>query len=145
MTWLPMTVDGSSERDAVLGLHPEAYSRHRVFLDACAAVTDPDLLDLCKARMAQILRCREELALHSADKLKQLASWHRSPSFTDLQRHALDFVEQFILDPSRITREQVAELERDLGASGVINFATIISGYEASLRLSTLLDLEPAR
>lgn len=145
MTWLPVRVEASNERDAVLGLHPEAYSRHKAFLDACAAVSDPELLDLCKARMAQILRCREELARHSPERLAQLTSWHRSPSLSDLQRAALEFVEQFILDPSGVTREQVAGLERKLGSSGVINFATVISGYEASLRLSTLLDLEPAQ
>ncbi len=145
MTWLPVSVDGSNERDAVLGLHPQAYARHKAFLDACTAVIDPGLLQLCKARMAQLLRCREELARHDPEMLAQLASWHRSPSLTSLQRHALEFVELFILDPSRVTREQIAPLERELGATGVINFATVISAYEASLRLSTLLDLEPAQ
>lgn len=145
MTWLPVSVGPSNERDAVLGLHPEAYARHMAFLDACAAVVDPDLLELCKARMAQILRCREELARHSPDRLAQLASWHRSQSLTAAQRHALEFVEQFLIDPARVSREQVAPLELDLGPTGVINFATVISGYEASLRLSTLLDLEPAQ
>ncbi|ORA19472.1 carboxymuconolactone decarboxylase family protein [Mycobacterium arosiense] len=144
MTWLPMTVDGRNERDVVLGVHPEVYARHREFLKACAAAIDPDLLALCKARIAQMLHCREELALHSPDLLAELKSWERSSSFTALQRTVFEFVEQFVIDPSMISRELVTSLERELGTSGVINFTTVITGYEASLRLSTLLDLEPA-
>ena len=64
---------------------------------------------------------------------------------TDAQRAALAFVEQFILDPSRVGRELVADLEAELGTSGVIDFATAVAAYEASLRLATLLDLAPAR
>ena len=145
MTWLPVTVDAPSERDAVLGLHPQAYARHRAFLDAAAAASDPDLLGPCRARMAQLLGCREELALHSAGELAELDSWERSAAYGGAQRAALAFVEQFVFDPSLVGRELVGDLERELGTSGVINFTTAIAAYEASLRLSTLLDLEPAR
>jgi alkylhydroperoxidase family enzyme len=144
MTWLPTTPDAPNERDAVLGLHGEAYARHRAFLEACARVTDPELLELCRARMAQMLRCREELALHSAERLAELESWERSTSFTDLQRAGLELVEQFILDPSLVSRELVARVESGLGTSGIINFTTAVAGYEASLRLATLFDLEPS-
>jgi len=144
MTWLPISVGGQGERDAVLGVHTEVYARHRVFLEACAAAIDPDLLALCRARIAQILHCREELALHSPDLLAELKSWERSPSFTALQRNALEFVEQFVLDPSLVSRELVVDLEREFGTSGTIDFTTVIAAFEASLRLSTLLDLEPA-
>jgi alkylhydroperoxidase family enzyme len=144
MTWLPITRDAQTDRDAVLGLHPEAYARHRAFLRACAAVIEPDLLDLCKARMAQLLGCREELALHSPERLATLKSWERSRSLTAGQRTALAFVEQFLLDPSLVSRELVADLEGELGTQGVIDFAAVIAAYEASFRLSALLDLAPA-
>lgn len=145
MTWLPVNLDAPTERDAVLGIHPEVFARHRAFLAAAGAATDRDLLELCKARMAQLLACQEELALHSPDRLAELKSWERSPSFSEGQRGALAFVEQFILDPSRVGRELIGDLEAELGTSGVINFTAAIAAYEASLRLSTLLDLEPAR
>lgn len=144
MTWLPIDVDAPSERDAVLGLHPEAYARHRALLDASAAATDAELLALCKTRMAQMLRCREELARHSAERLAEVEAWDRSPAFTDVQRAALAFAEQFVIDPSGIDAELVAPLEAALGASGVIDFTTALAAHEASLRLATLLDLEPA-
>ena len=144
MTWLPVTADGRNERDAVLGVHSEVYARHREYLEMCAAATDPDLLALSRARIAQMLHCREELALHSADLLAELKSWERSSSFSTLRRNALEFVEQFVLDPALVSRDLVADLERELGTPGVINFTTVIAAYEASLRLSTLLDLEPA-
>jgi alkylhydroperoxidase family enzyme len=145
MTWIPTAVDAPSERDAVLGLHPEAYARHRAFLQASAAATDGELVELCRTRMAQLIGCREELALHDPTRLRSLESWDGEPSFTAVQRAALEFVEQFVIDPALVERETLAELERTLGTSGVIDFCTAIAAQEASLRLSTLLDLEPAR
>ena len=94
--------------------------------------------------MAQMLGCREELARHSSERLAELRSWERSPSLSVRQRAALAFVEQFVLDPALITRQLAADLEAELGTSGVIDFAAVISAFEASLRLSTLLDLAPA-
>ncbi len=144
MTWLPLDRNAPSERDAVLGLYPEAYARHREFLEATTAATDAELLELCKARMAQLLRCREELARHSPERLAELESWERSSSFTGTERAALLFVEQFVLDPTLVSREMVGDLEAELGTTGVINFTTALAAHEASLRLSTLLDLAPA-
>lgn len=145
MTWLPVTLDGRSERDAVLGMHPGAYAAHQAFLDACGTLFDPALLTLCRARMAQLLRCREELARHPAQTLADLESWWETPErYPGLHRNALSFVEQFLMDPALISAELAASLERDLGTSGTLNFATVVSALEASLRLSALLDLEPS-
>jgi alkylhydroperoxidase family enzyme len=145
MTWLPVDVGDANERDAVLGLHPRMYAAHRAFLDACDGAVDADLLTLCRARMAQSLRCREELARHSPERLAELASWWERPeSFSRLQRDALAFCEQFVLDPALISADLATSLERELGTYGVLNFTTVVSAVEASLRLSTLFDLEPA-
>jgi len=57
---------------------------------------------VCKRRFALSFHCREELALHRPGRLAALASWHASSSFTPLQRSALAFVDQFVLDPSLI-------------------------------------------
>jgi hypothetical protein len=144
MTWLPVTRTAADERAAVLGLHPEACARHSEFLEACDAAFDADLLALCKARMALYFHCREELARHSEERLARLRSWEQDDSLSPLQRRALAFVDQFILDPALIGEDLVAALERELGTAGVINFAAVIAAFEASLRLSALLDLEPA-
>jgi alkylhydroperoxidase family enzyme len=146
MTWLPVDTGGANERDAVLGLHPKMYAAHRAFLEACDGAFDAELLTLCRARIAQSLRCREELARHSTELLASLAVWWEHPeAYTALQRDALTFCEQFILDPALISEDLARSLERELGTSGVLNFTTVVSAIEASLRLSTLLDLEPAR
>jgi alkylhydroperoxidase family enzyme len=145
MTWVPITADGRSERAAVLGMHPGAYAAHQAFLEACDGIFDPGLVTLCRARMAQMLHCREELARHPGQTLTGLESWWERPEdYSALQRNALSFAEQFIMDPALISPELAAGLERDLGTSGTLNFATVISAIEASLRLSALLDLDPA-
>jgi alkylhydroperoxidase family enzyme len=143
VTWLPLDAGAPSERDAVLGMHPEAYARHREFLEATTAATDAELLELCRARIAQHLGCREELARHDPARLAELGAWETSGAFTARERAALAFVEQFVLDPARLGGETVAGLENELGTTGVINFTNAVAAHEASLRLSTLLDLEP--
>jgi hypothetical protein len=144
MTWLPIAEQAGSERDAVLGLCTEAYARHREYLEACTRATDAELLDLCRALMGKELRCREELARHSPQRLADLDSWERSPSFTELDRTALEFVEQFVMDPALISAELVGRLEAELGTSAVIDFANAIAAHEGSIRLAALVDLEPA-
>ena len=145
MTWVPIAAGSGSERDAVLGMHPEAYVAQRKWLRAATAATDAGLIELCRARLAQELRCREELARHSPALLGDLERWDRSDRFTDRERLALEFVEQSAVDPSLISRENVAALEVELGGpNAVVDFANAVSATEASLRLSTLLDLEPS-
>jgi alkylhydroperoxidase family enzyme len=145
VTWLPIEAEAGSERDAVLGMHPEAYAAQRKWLQAATAATDAGLIELCRARLAQELRCREELARHSPELLADLERWDRSDRFTDRERAALEFVEQFVVEPSLIPRENVAALEAELGGpNAVVDFTNAVSAAEASIRLSTLLDLEPS-
>jgi alkylhydroperoxidase family enzyme len=159
MTWLPVTVDGTSERDAVLGLQAEAYASYRRLLEAQTAATDRELLEVCRARMAQMLDCREELARHSPERLAEVADWDRSPAITERERAALRFTEQFLVDPSLVDRELIDDLERELGMQGIdefagdptlvfrteamVNFATAIAGHLSSMRLAVVLDLAP--
>ncbi len=145
MTWLPIDQTTASERAAVLGLHPAAHAAQERFLARCRAAFDAGLIDLCTAHMAQSLRCREALAAYDDALLQTLGRWDQCVDFSPLQRDALAFVEQFILDPALIDAGVIGGLERELGSEGVINFAAVIAALEASLRLSTLLDLEPAR
>jgi alkylhydroperoxidase family enzyme len=145
VTWLPIDADAANERDAVLGMHPEAYAAQRKWLDAAAAATDAELLEVCRARMGQELRCREELARHPPELLADLERWDRIDRFSERERAALEFVEQFLVEPSLVTRENVAALEAELGGpNAVVDFANAVSASEASMRLSTLLDLEPS-
>jgi alkylhydroperoxidase family enzyme len=159
MTWVPITVEGCSERDAVLSLQAEAYACYTALLEAAAAATDADLLEVCRARMAQMLGCREELARHSPQRLAELADWDHSPAITDRERAALRFAEQFVVDPSLVDRELVDDLERELGLEGtdefqadptlnfrteaMVSFATAVSAYYSSMQLSALLDFAP--
>jgi alkylhydroperoxidase family enzyme len=145
VTWLPVAAGDSTERDAVLGLHAEAYARHREFLDAAAAAVDEELLELCRLRTAQILGCREELARHGAERSAEVEAWERSPSFTARERAALAFLEQFVLDPALVGRDLVAGLEAEFGTSGAIDVTMAIAAHESSFRLSTVVDLAPAR
>lgn len=157
MTWLPTSVDGATDRAAVLGLQAEAFACYEEFLKAVAAANEADLLEVCRARMAQMLGCREELARHTPERLAAVESWEQSPDISDKQRAALRFTEQFVMDPALVDRELVAELERELrtsdridfgpeynfGTPGMVNFATAIAVYEYSMRLAALLDLAP--
>lgn len=144
MTWLPVEASGDSDRDAVLGLFPDVYAKHRAFLGTCEATIDPGLLRICKARMAQLLKSREELANYDQAWLNRLDRWYEDSSFSHVEQDALAFTEQFILDPSLVTADLAGALEKTLGTRQVIDFATVIASFEASIRLSALFDLGPA-
>ena len=144
MTWLPLPAGEGSERERLLGLLPEVARTHRDFLEACEGFDGGRVVALCRARLALLLDCREELARHDPALLEELRDPARSAAFTPLERLVLEFAEQFLLDPARVEPELLRKLEALRGPSYVIDLAAALTGVEASLRLAALFDLEPA-
>jgi alkylhydroperoxidase family enzyme len=143
MTWLPVTVDQGSDRDSVLGLFPEQYANLRELHESAWAMNDAELLELCWLRMAQLLDCRRALEAEAAERLAELDDWQASDAFTPVQRAALAYVDQFVLDPNSVTQELNDELADLLSLRGLFELIAAVSTLEVCLRLCTLLDLDP--
>jgi alkylhydroperoxidase family enzyme len=140
---LPVESAARSERDAVLGLHPEGYERLREALDRSWAITDPELLELCRLRMAKLFECRAELAAADEATLAELEDWHASPAFSERERSALGYAEQFVIDQNGITAEQKAGMLRQLSERGLCNFTQALNIHDGYLRVLSVLDVAP--
>ena len=143
MTWLPIAVDALPERDAVLGLKPELYTHLRETLAAAWRIVDPRLLDCCRLRMAQMMGARAELAGADPQLLAELKQWQSSPAFSERERVALAYAEQYHLDHTLITDEQKQELARHFSRRGAINFVWALWANETYARILTLFDIAP--
>ena len=73
------------------------------------------------------------------DLVARLPAWPDDPGFTDAQRTALAFTEQFTMDHHGITDEHVAALEATLGCEGVIVLTTALGVWDSQHRLDLAL------
>lgn len=149
MTWLDKTADGEG-LDAVYGLVPEAYARHQELLAHIwqPGLIDPVVLELCRLRIAQIVRCDRELAARTPaavsagldeDKIAQLPQWPRSPLFSDAERAALAFAEMYVVEPGSVTDAQCAEVTAHFTPPETAVLTTAIAVFDAMARFQVAL------
>ena len=91
-------------------LEPDAWSGFVALRTAIWDAAPVALLEVCRARVATLLRAPEAAGYRphgvqalEADKARALADWPSSPAFTDAQRAALSFTEQFVMDVAGTT------------------------------------------
>ncbi len=142
MSWVSAAKPDCADRALTLELSPEPWERFRRLMHVTWEATEVDLLSLCRLRLAQVLGCRTALAGLSADDLAQLADWSHRDSYTERERAALDYAEQFQIDQNQITFQQRDALSRHMSEAGVANFVTALQVHDAYLRMMTFLDIE---
>jgi hypothetical protein len=143
MTWLPIHAASLPERDAVLGLKPEVHARLRELLTLAWQITDARLLDLCRLRLAQMMATRAELAGADDGLLVDLDGWRSRPAFSDRERAALAYAEQYHWDHKQISYDQHDVLARHLSPRELVNFVWALHLNDAYVRVLSLLDIEP--
>ncbi len=143
MTWLPIRVGSEGERKAIFALQPEVWSTFREVLQLACAATDSSLLALCDARLAQLMNCGAVLAAIDPDLLAQLSTWEVSDRFSDRERAALAYTEQFHYDQNRLTVDQKKQMENSFSLPELVNFVTSLQVRDAYQRMLTLLDVDP--
>jgi hypothetical protein len=96
-------------------------------------VTEPQLLVVVWARIAQLLRNEAELhrgqpgaSPMPSEKLAALSQWPTSPLFTGAERAVLDFTEQFIMDVAGVSGEQRKSLRDHLDPAELGGLVTAI-------------------
>lgn len=141
MTWLPVESDGGSERDAVLGLVPEPYDAVRRVLTTAWRSTDPDVLELCRRRLAQLASARAELAGIDEADLAELEGWESHGRIGDYERAALAFAEQYHYDHNLLSSGPRAALERHLSRRELVNFVWALHMNDSYIRMLSLLDV----
>ncbi len=111
--------------------------------DAYAAAwtaTDEQLLATCRDRVAMLLRHAPTLDAMSSERRRELSAWTSTERFSDRERDALDFTEQYIVDVTAITDQQTERLRVHLGDEGLVNFVNALLVVEQRMTLELALD-----
>lgn len=147
MSWL---VDGAESRDELLALHPTlAADHHRILDEVWHASVDAQILELCRLRTATILgntRAWDEPRSTAAVQagldeslVAALAHWPTHPGFDATTKVCLGLAEQYVIDVHGISDAQVAEVEKTIGADGVITLTTALALWELTHRFDNAL------
>ena len=116
-------------------------SRHRL---------PAELRDLAQHRVATVIGCPwcidfgAMLALKaglSAERLLAVDRYADSPLFSDVERRALAFADAVTATPPTVTDAQVAELRADLGDTGLVELAHLVTLENQRSRLNHALGL----
>jgi hypothetical protein len=123
--------------DDVLAAHPEIRDGLDAAFDAAWTSTDPALLELCRLRIAMLLRNTDETTstMLDASIVEALPNWATSPLFGAAQRACLEFAEQFVLDVGSMTDAQVGAVTAALGPDRVADFVHALLVVEQRQRL----------
>jgi hypothetical protein len=143
MTWLPVRAESGSERDTLFGLAPDVDELLRDMLSVADQISDPWLVECCQLRQSQLMGARAALAGVDAQLLSQLEDWRASAVFSNRERAALSYAEQYHLDHHVISDEQKDQLSQYLAPREFVNFVWALHAYEAQARVLALLDIAP--
>ena len=127
MTWLAATPTVRTLADA-LALRPDLLASYRRMERAIS--TEPTLDDALRAR------CRRRIA-----ELVGVARADEAPGSTSTEDVALEFVEQFVLDPHGVSDDLVTRLSTVLPARGIVALAQAAAVWEGECRLARCLDV----
>ena len=109
------------------------------------STVDPCLLELCRLQVATILQCHSELAARTPAavaagfneaKSSALGSAWKSPLFSETERACLAFTDSFVMDVASLSDETAAAVSSQLGASGLVDFASALLIVEQRQRLA---------
>ncbi|MGD9797274.1 MAG: carboxymuconolactone decarboxylase family protein [Acidimicrobiia bacterium] len=128
-SWLPGVEDASSFLDGLAALHPEYAAALRAVEAELWAQTavDPVTLELCRLRIAQLLRCDGALAERTPAAVaagldealvEVLPRWSTDDRFDAPTRAAIGYAEQLLVDAQGVTDDHAASVIAAIGEGG---------------------------
>ena len=153
MTHVRHVIDGPTELDRVYGLRSKYYALLMEDYNHSIERMDPVLIELCRLRMATLMGSKLDLSLRykpaiaaglTEPKLRELSRYNTSPLFTDRERRCLDFAEQFVIQSSAISDEDVARVQAVLDPETFIYFVKALSVMDQLQRGCVAFDIQPS-
>jgi alkylhydroperoxidase family enzyme len=154
MSWLPAESDGPTAFERALGLRPDLLSDvkrfHALFWQD--GRIDPVVLELCRLRIASLLRCESELRARyeparraglTEGKIAALTAWPKAPDFTARERACLAFAEAFVMDVHSIDDDLAAAVTEHLSPAEMVAFTEALAVFDGFMRFRLVLGLEP--
>lgn len=111
---------------------PEAAAALADLRAAMWTVADPTLIELARLRIAMLLGNDDELTarpngeLVADERVRVLGQWPTSELFSEVERAALAVAEQFVIDVSSISDEQIAQLSEFLPPAQLYGFVSAL-------------------
>jgi alkylhydroperoxidase family enzyme len=152
MTRVKNLVDGPTELDRVWGLRDDYYRLFMADYRKALSNLDPVLVELCRLRVAQMVESPFDLSVRylpaidaglSEQKISVLGDYPTSPHFTDRERTALEFTEQWVIQSSSIADENVQRLLTVLSPEEFIYFCKALSVMDQFARANAIFAIEP--
>lgn len=128
----------------VLATRPQVRGHLDAAWNAAWECVDPVLLELCRLRVAMLLRCDAEVrsrtdaaAAAGLDEttIAVLADWPTSDRFGPRERACLAFAEQFVIDVANLDEATADGVREQLGDAGLIDFTNALLVVEQRIRL----------
>jgi alkylhydroperoxidase family enzyme len=146
-TWFPELADGETVLDRVVNLRPAyADAMHEVEAALRAQdVLEPELLELCRLRITQLLAADDDATRASAvttldaSVVDNLRQWPTAPVFSERQRACIGFAEQVLLDAQGVSDEQAAQVVDVIGEDGFLVLTYACGFFETTSRARILL------
>jgi alkylhydroperoxidase family enzyme len=132
-TWFPDLAEGDTTLDRVVNHRPAYAAAMREVEAAIWAqnAVSPELLELCRLRIAQLLGDEALVAT--------LRQWPTAPGFTEEQRVCLGYAEQLLVDAQGVTDDDAASVIATLGEGAFLVLAYSCGFFETTQRARILL------
>jgi alkylhydroperoxidase family enzyme len=141
--------------ERALARRPELFEAWRRFTNLFweKRLIDPALLELCRARVGQMLggavpdagdamrAAREAL---DPRKRAALEAWWNADCYSDVERACLRFAEHFVLDPQQITDAEAHAVVAELGDAGMVAFVEALAILDGFSRFARFAEGETA-
>ncbi|MGH8445386.1 MAG: carboxymuconolactone decarboxylase family protein [Solimonas sp.] len=142
MARITSLADGPTELDQVWGRRPEYYAIFmKDFVDSVQRI-DPVIMELCRLRIAQMVESAFDLALRHIGaknaglgeaKIAALRDYPSSLLFSERERIVLEFTEQWVIQSSAISDEDVERVQTVMSAE---QFALLCKALSMSDQLA---------
>ncbi|NKY89237.1 carboxymuconolactone decarboxylase family protein [Nocardia veterana] len=138
---------------AVLANHPKlltAYAAHESLVQRATAVVPEDVLEIAVYRVAWTIGCSwcvdfgtmlMRLSHLDVEKLKDIADYQTSPSYTDDERAAIAYADAMTATPTTVTDEQITDLRARFGTDGVVELTYQIALENSRARTYSALGI----
>jgi alkylhydroperoxidase family enzyme len=154
VSWLPEAAPGSTPLDHAFGLRPDAYARFREMYAGLwdREVINPALLELCRLRIATILGCAAERVVRydvprdaglDEARIAALSQWPTALEFSAAERAAIDFAEQYVIDPHQLTDAHFDALHDEFDEPALATLTLAVAMFDALVRIRLALGVEP--
>jgi alkylhydroperoxidase family enzyme len=136
--------------EEVFSTRPDLYEPWRDFVGAFWApgVVDPVALELCRVRVAQLLGSasaaaeRQRPAVDAGlrdEQIERLSEWPPADCYTDAQRAALTFAEQFVIDPHGVDDAMRETLQQHFSFPEVVALTEALAVFDGFTRFRLML------